>query len=100
VLNTLKKKTNSSVILITHDLGVIAKYAERVIIIYAGKPVEFVSADDIFYKPLHPYTLGLIGLISKLNEEKKERLKSIKGRLQALLICPKAILLLQDVNLQ
>lgn len=89
LLDTLKKKTNSSVILITHDLGVIAKYAERVMVMYAGKPVEFASADDIFYKPLHPYTLGLIGSISKLNEEKKERLKPIKGAPPSLIDLPK-----------
>jgi len=89
LLDTLKKKTNSSVILITHDLGVIAKYAERVMVMYAGKPVEFASVDDIFYKPLHPYTLGLIGSISKLNEEKKERLKPIKGAPPSLIDLPK-----------
>ncbi len=89
LLDTLKKKTNSSVILITHDLGVIAKYAERVMVMYAGKPVEFARVDDIFYKPLHPYTLGLIGSISKLNEEKKERLKPIKGAPPSLIDLPK-----------
>ena len=89
LIDTLKKKTNSSVILITHDLGVIAKYAERVMVMYAGKPVEFASVDNIFYKPLHPYTLGLIGSVAKLNEEKKERLKPIKGSPPSLIDLPK-----------
>src|SRR5450830_563144 len=89
LIDTLKKKTNSSVILITHDLGVIAKYAERVMVMYAGKPVEFASVDNIFYKPLHPYTLGLMGSVAKLNEEKKERLKPIKGSPPSLIDLPK-----------
>lgn len=89
LIDDLKKKTNSSVILITHDLGVIAKYAERVMVMYAGKPVEFANANDIFYKPLHPYTIGLIGSVSKLNEEKKERLKPIKGTPPSLIDLPK-----------
>ncbi|MCE5329570.1 ABC transporter ATP-binding protein [bacterium] len=89
LIDGLKKKTNSSVILITHDLGVIAKYAERVMVMYAGKPVEFASVNDIFYRPLHPYNLGLIGSVSKLNEEKKERLKPIKGTPPSLIDLPK-----------
>ncbi|MHB1376856.1 MAG: ABC transporter ATP-binding protein [Candidatus Humimicrobiaceae bacterium] len=89
LIDTLKKRTNSSVILITHDLGVIAKYAERVMVMYAGKPVEFASVDNIFYKPLHPYTLGLIGSVAKLNEEKKERLKPIKGSPPSLIDLPR-----------
>ncbi|MCL6087091.1 MAG: ABC transporter ATP-binding protein [Actinobacteria bacterium] len=89
LIDTLKKKTNSSVILITHDLGVIAKYAARVMVMYAGKPVEFSTIDNIFYNPLHPYTLGLIGSVSKLNEEKKERLHPIKGTPPSLIDLPK-----------
>jgi oligopeptide transport system ATP-binding protein len=88
LIDTLKKKTNSSVILITHDLGVIAKYAERVVVMYAGKLVEFANVDNIFYNPLHPYTLGLIGSVTKLNEEKKERLKPIKGSPPSLIDLP------------
>jgi oligopeptide transport system ATP-binding protein len=89
LVDELKKKTDSSVILITHDLGVIAKYAERVLVMYAGKPVEFANVNDIFYKPFHPYTMGLIGSVAKLNEEKKERLKPIKGAPPSLIDLPK-----------
>jgi len=89
LIETLKNKTNSSVILITHDLGVIAKYAARVMVMYAGKPVEFTDVNNIFYNPLHPYTMGLIGSVSKLNEEKKERLKPIKGAPPSLIDLPK-----------
>ena len=88
LIDTLKKKTNSSVILITHDLGVIAKYAERVMVMYAGKLVEFAGIDNIFYNPLHPYTLGLIGSVAKLNEEKKERLRHIRGNPPSLIDLP------------
>jgi oligopeptide transport system ATP-binding protein len=88
LVEELKSKTDSSVMLITHDLGVIAKYAERVLVMYAGKPVEFASVNDIFYKPYHPYTMGLIGSVSKLNEEQKERLKPIKGTPPSLIDLP------------
>jgi len=88
LIDDLKSKTNSSVILITHDLGVIAKYAERVMVMYAGKPVEFASINEIFYNTLHPYTLGLLGSVSKLNEQKKERLKPIKGTPPSLIDLP------------
>ena len=89
LIDNLKNKTDSSVILITHDLGVIAKYASRVMVMYAGKPVEFASINDIFYNSIHPYTLGLIGSVSKLNEQKKERLKPIKGTPPSLIDLPK-----------
>jgi oligopeptide/dipeptide ABC transporter ATP-binding protein len=55
---------------------------------YAGKLVEFANVDNIFYNPLHPYTLGLIGSVAKLNEEKKERLKPIKGSPPSLIDLP------------
>jgi oligopeptide/dipeptide ABC transporter ATP-binding protein len=88
LVENLKIKTESSVILITHDLGVIAKYAERVLVMYAGKPVEFTNVNNIFYKSCHPYTIGLIGSVSKLSEEKKERLKPIKGTPPSLIDLP------------
>lgn len=79
LIDKLKTKTKSSVILITHDLGVIAKYATRVMVMYAGKPVEFSTVDNIYYKPLHPYTMGLMGSVSRLDEVEKGKLKSIRG---------------------
>ncbi len=90
LIEDLKVKTCSSVILITHDLGVIAKYASRVLVMYAGKPVEFAAVDHIFYHPVHPYTVGLINSIPKLNAQKKDRLKSIKGSTPSLIDLPKA----------
>ena len=71
LMDSVKIKTNSSIIIITHDLGVVAKYASRVMVMYAGKPVEFSTVNNIFYSPLHPYTMGLMESITRLDEEKK-----------------------------
>jgi len=89
LMNELKKKTKSSIIIITHDLGVVAKYAKRVMVMYAGKPVEFSAVDDIYYKPLHPYTIGLMGSITRLDREQKERLTPIEGLPPSLIDLPK-----------
>ncbi len=88
LLDEIKQKTNSSIILITHDLGVVAKYVNRVLVMYAGKPVEFSTVDNIFYKPMHPYTLGLMDSITRLDEEKREKLKPIAGSPPSLIDLP------------
>jgi len=88
LLDEIKQKTNSSIILITHDLGVVAKYVNRVLVMYAGKPVEFSTVDNIFYRPMHPYTLGLMASITRLDEEKKEKLKPITGSPPSLINLP------------
>jgi len=88
LVNDIKQKTNSSIILITHDLGVVAKYANRVLVMYAGKPVEFSTVDNIFYRPRHPYTLGLMNSITRLDEEKKDKLKPIIGSPPSLIDLP------------
>ena len=64
-------------ILITHDLGVVAEVADRVLVMYAGRIVEQGSLDEIFYDPQHPYTWGLLGSIARLDEERAERLSQI-----------------------
>ncbi|MGI6071826.1 MAG: ABC transporter ATP-binding protein [Lachnospiraceae bacterium] len=74
----LKKKLNTSMILITHDLGVVAETCDKVAIIYAGQIVESGSKDDIFRRPAHPYTKGLFGALPKLNDDSK-RLSPIEG---------------------
>jgi oligopeptide transport system ATP-binding protein len=89
LMDELKEKTKSSIIIITHDLGVVAKYAARVMVMYAGKPVEFSNVDNIFYKPLHPYTIGLMKSITRLDEEKRESLKPIEGSPPSLIDLPK-----------
>ena len=88
LVDELKDKTKSSVIIITHDLGVVAKYADRVMVMYAGKPVEFSDVDTLFYKPSHPYTLGLMKSITRLDADKKDKLKPIEGLPPSLIDLP------------
>ena len=75
----LRKKLGMSIIMITHDLGVVASMCEKIAVMYAGKIVEYGTADEIFYNPKHEYTKGLINSIPKLNQKEKERLVPIEG---------------------
>ncbi len=79
LIKELQEKFNSATILITHDLGIVAELADDVLVMYAGKPVEYGKAEEIYYNSRHPYTLGLMHSISRLDVDKKERLQSIKG---------------------
>ncbi len=79
LMKDLQKKTNTSIILITHDLGVVAEMCERVIVMYAGKIVESGSLDDIFYRAKHPYTKGLLNSVPHLNLTKEDTLEPIVG---------------------
>ncbi len=74
----LKAKTDTSIILITHDLGVVAQIAENVMVMYAGKAVEYSDVKSLFKNPLHPYTRGLLNSIPKINSE-QEKLYNIEG---------------------
>jgi len=75
----LKKKINMSIIIITHDLGVVSDVCDRIAVMYAGKIVEIGSTDDIFYNPKHCYTVGLLNSIPKIHEQGHERLIPIEG---------------------
>ena len=75
----LRKKMGMSIIMITHDLGVVASMCEKIAVMYAGKIVEYGTTDEIFYNPQHEYTKGLINSIPKLNQKEKERLVPIEG---------------------
>ena len=77
----LKEKIGAAIVFITHDLGVVAETAQRVVVMYAGRKVEEASADDLFDQPFHPYTLGLMGSIPKLStiEGAGMRLNEIPG---------------------
>jgi oligopeptide/dipeptide ABC transporter ATP-binding protein len=75
----LKDEFASAVILITHDLGVVAGIADRIGVMYAGRLVEFGGKRDLFYDPQHPYTWGLLGSIPRLDRPKQDRLHSIAG---------------------
>ena len=77
LIRDMKEKMNSSVIMITHDLGVVASLCDRILIMYGGKIVESGSDREIFYNPKHPYTKGLLQCVH--NPEKKEKLKPIAG---------------------
>ncbi|MFD1739701.1 ABC transporter ATP-binding protein [Bacillus salitolerans] len=78
LMKDLNKKTNTSIMLITHDLGVVAEVCDRVVVMYAGKIVEEADVNTIFKNPKHPYTVGLIKSVPDVRD-KKERLYSIPG---------------------
>jgi peptide/nickel transport system ATP-binding protein/oligopeptide transport system ATP-binding protein len=87
LLKGIIKDLNSALILITHNLGVVARYAHRVYVMYAGRVVEHGTAAEIFHHPLHPYTVGLLGSVPRLDEPRKLRLRPIEGQPPDL-ICP------------
>ena len=72
-------ETNAGIILVTHDLGVVADIADRIAVMYAGRIVEQGTIDEIFYDPRHPYTWGLLGSITRVDRPRPERLPSIPG---------------------
>ena len=87
-LRTLRDETDAGVILVTHDLGVVADIADRVIVMYAGRVVEQGTLDEIFYDPQHPYTWGLLGSITRIDSDRSERLPAIPGLPPSLLRTP------------
>lgn len=74
LLNRLRKRYNLSILLITHNLGLVAEIADRVAVMYAGKIVEVANADQIFHNPLHPYTYGLINCVPNIRLDQEELL--------------------------
>jgi oligopeptide transport system ATP-binding protein len=80
LLKSLTREANSGLILITHDLGVVARYADRVIVMYGGRIVESASARELYARPRHPYTRGLMASIPRLDEHTKKRLAPIDGQ--------------------
>ena len=87
LINKLKKERNLSVIFITHDLGVVANMADRIAVMYAGKIVEYGTADEVFYSPAHPYTWALLSSVPDLDT--KEKLESIPGTPPNMIYPPK-----------
>lgn len=79
LMEELQKKNKMSIIFITHNLGVVAKICDRVSVMYAGKIVEQGKVDDIFYKPSHPYTMGLMKSVPRLDDMDQDKLYSIEG---------------------
>ncbi|WP_077617300.1 ABC transporter ATP-binding protein [Bacillus sinesaloumensis] len=78
LMRDLSHKFDTSILIITHDLGVVSEVADRVIVMYCGQVVEEATVDDLFNEPLHPYTIGLMGSIPSIEIE-SDRLQSIKG---------------------
>jgi peptide/nickel transport system ATP-binding protein/oligopeptide transport system ATP-binding protein len=87
-LRELRDETAAGIILVTHDLGVVADIADRVLVMYAGRVVEQGSLDDLFYDPQHPYTWGLLGSIARVDDDRVERLPAIPGSPPSLLAPP------------
>jgi oligopeptide transport system ATP-binding protein len=88
LIKNIQKKTKTSIILITHDLGIVARMCDRILVMYAGKIVERGSTEDIFYRPQHPYTKGLLNSVPCPNK-KQDRLIPIPGSPPDLLHLPK-----------
>jgi peptide/nickel transport system ATP-binding protein len=88
LIRDLQQEFNSAVIIITHDLGVVAELADDILVMYAGRVVEYASAHEIFTAPQHPYTWGLLGSMPRLDRERAERLMPIKGTPPSLINVP------------
>jgi oligopeptide/dipeptide ABC transporter ATP-binding protein len=78
-LGRLREETGAGILLVTHDLGVVAEIADRILVMYAGRIVEEGTLEDLFYDPQHPYTWGLLGSIARLDRDRSERLATIPG---------------------
>jgi peptide/nickel transport system ATP-binding protein len=88
LIRDLQQEFNSAVIIITHDLGVVAELADDILVMYAGRGAEYSTADDIFDAPEHPYTWGLLGSMPRFDRDRSERLIPIKGTPPSLINVP------------
>uniref|UniRef100_A0A831ZZN5 ABC transporter ATP-binding protein n=1 Tax=Desulfacinum infernum TaxID=35837 RepID=A0A831ZZN5_9BACT len=88
LMDALRRTTGTAVLLITHDLGVVAETAEHVVVMYAGRVVEEAPVRELFHQPMHPYTQGLLRSIPSLVDEEKRRLEAIPGVVPSLLALP------------
>lgn len=79
LMNDLKEKLNTSIMMITHDLGVIAEICDDVVVMYAGKPVEYADVETIFASPQHPYTWGLLASLPKVEERTGSAWRLLRG---------------------
>ncbi|WP_306366613.1 ABC transporter ATP-binding protein [Nocardiopsis sp. CC223A] len=87
-LETARKETGAALVLITHDLGVVAGHVDRVAVMYAGRLVETGTVEDVFYRPRMPYALGLLGSLPRMDEARSEKLTPILGTPPSLLDLP------------
>jgi oligopeptide/dipeptide ABC transporter ATP-binding protein len=88
VLERVRDRTRSSVLLITHDLGVVAGLADRVQVMYAGRQAEIGTVEEVFYRPCHPYTQGLLASLPRIDRRTSERLHRIEGQPPSLIHVP------------
>lgn len=87
LLEDISKETDTAIQFITHDLGVVAEFCDRVMVMYAGHPVEMAPVEDLYYNPQHPYTVGLMSSIPRIGDD-RERLQTIPGRMPDLIENP------------
>jgi peptide/nickel transport system ATP-binding protein len=88
LIRELQQEFNSAVIIITHDLGIVAELADDILVMYAGRSVEYATAREVFRSPQHPYTWGLLASMPRLDRERTERLIPIKGSPPSLINVP------------
>jgi len=88
LIRDLQREFNSAVVIITHDLGVVAELADDILVMYAGRGMEYGTAEQIFNEPEHPYTWGLLGSMPRLDRDRSERLLPIKGTPPSLINAP------------
>jgi peptide/nickel transport system ATP-binding protein len=88
LIRDLQAEFNSAVIIITHDLGVVAEVADDILVMYGGKCVEHATAQNIFRRPEHPYAWGLLSSMPRVDREVRERLVPIKGNPPSLINLP------------
>ena len=88
LMEELQQRTGAAIIMITHDLGVVADMADRILVMYAGRAVEYGTVDEVFYKPMHPYTWGLMDSLPRHDMTEKGELCPIKGQPPSLINLP------------
>jgi oligopeptide/dipeptide ABC transporter ATP-binding protein len=88
LIGNLQREFDSAVVLITHDLGVVAEVANKVAVMYAGRIVEYAEVGELFRRPQHPYTWGLLGSISRMDRPRQRRLAAITGQPPSLISLP------------
>ncbi len=88
LLEELQEQRGTAIVLITHDLGLVASHADRVMVMYAGRVAEYATTDEIYYQPRHAYTLGLLSSLARLDQRRADRLEPIPGSPPSLIRVP------------
>ena len=99
LMQEMQEKNGNAIIMITHDLGVVADMADKIMVMYAGRPVEFGTAEEIFYESRHPYTWGLIRSIPEQAIDEKKPLTPIHGNPPSLMNLPEGCVVLSSLPL-